>query len=220
VAPTTRPGPAPPRRIIAHAARLGGPPATEPGESPAGPPPEPARPRAPRRWAALGAGGALLVAAGGLLPWVASRAPEPPARSVRLTSPAPPAPAPSGQVTTRIVTVEPLPAQRAVVVYGQIVNDTVDTLPPMRLRVELRANGARQRLRTVWCCDALTPEQAATATRDARHPHYAHAREPGTLIRAEPGVIQDFTVVFPSVPPALAGQTLEATVERVVAAGG
>ncbi|MCB9539359.1 MAG: hypothetical protein H6704_24355 [Myxococcales bacterium] len=171
---------------------------------------------------AWAAGGALLTASAGLLSWVGPPASTHEAPAVRLTSPAPPAAAPSGRVTTRIVTVEPLPTQRAVAVYGQIVNDTADTLDPTRLVVELRANGQRQRLRTVWCCDALTPEQAAPAAQDPRHPHYAHTRDPATLTRVEPGVIQDFTVVFPSVPPALLEQPLEATVERVVApqAGG
>lgn len=217
-------GPAPPRRIIAHAARLGGPRgASAPASAAAAPAsaevvePAPGGQRR-TRWALRAAAAvALLAAAAGVALW---RTPPPRPAVARAPTPSPSPVAPPGEVTTRVITVDTVPERRAVIVYGQVVNDTSAPLEPMRLQVELQIAGRRQRLRTVWCCDALSSEQAGPVANDPRHPHYAHDRDPTTLTRVGPGVIQDFTVVFPSVPAALLEEELEATVERVVVAGG
>lgn len=218
-------GPAPPRRIIAHRARLAAPPAALPQSAT----PEAAVTGAPpvARWrpGPLAAAGALAVAgivAAAVLLSRSSPTPALPARELARPTAAATAPAERavpGAVTARIVNILPLPDRRAVVVQGQILNGTEAALDPLRVQLTLLIEGRPKRMRTVWCCDDLDLAEAAAVANAPGHLHYSPDRDAATLSRVVAGGIQDFTVVFPSVPDDLLEAELDGRVELLPASG-
>jgi hypothetical protein len=203
VAPPDPEGPAPLARIVGHVPSFRGarreapaaPRAVEPARAPA-------RSSRLRRGALLALTGAIgACVATAWVPWS-----PPPVADAGVAAAEPPAPRP-GRLAVEALQIETLDDAGAVLVHGQVANDTTTAWAGVRVETTLKVNGQPVRQRVIGCCDELTRAQALATLVDPNSPQF-HGSRPGAAV-IEAGDLRTFSVVFPSLGRRVLAKDLE-----------
>jgi hypothetical protein len=102
-----------------------------------------------------------------------------------------------GRLEVRDLKLERLPRRaRAVLVQGELVNDSNVEQAAITVQVDLARHKLTQKTRVVACCDELDREAAVKLAEKPEHPHFDERLNDLSKVRLAPGEARRFGVVF------------------------